>query len=295
MLTRSASNRIKQFGLSTLHDHWFTSLFAGEPHFEDGVLAYFDGRVVCICGFPLQSSQPIARSLILHLAGKWVCERGAESIVFIGPAAKGLNKLKKLGLRVVNEQRPSKIASELSIDCTNGPGSVFHRRIYRRSRALDFIVSIRTGGVASAEHFQLIETFYRSREVTGYLAEIAFALPAVLRSPRVRLVEARKDGRLCGFIAMHKPFANQVVGLFMACRQDMPGVCDFLYGAMLDEARRLGASRINLGPSPSKGHFDFKRKWGGEPLVPPYYFVQWARGVLALRFHTAWGPRLLRL
>ncbi len=147
----------------------------------------------------------------------------------------------------------------------------------------------------SAEHFNLIEMFYAERRLTAYLAESLFVLPAVLRSARVRLIEARRAGRLSGFAAIHKPFCDTAIGLFMMCSGNVSGVSDFLYSVMLEQARALGANWLNVGPSPSLGHFNFKVKWSGEAKVAPYYFVQWARGPLGRRFHTSWGPRILHL
>lgn len=296
MLSRSICDQIKQCGLSTLHDYWFTSLFAGEPRFQDGVLSYYDGRLVTLCGFPLRGNPPIDGPLVRRLVEKWIGEDPAvQAVCYVGPNRVDLSRLRKFSFRCVSEQPAIPIASELFIDCNGQPDSVLKKRIYRRSRSLSFERRVRSAGSVSAEHFQLIEFFYRKRQVTTYLAEIAFAIPVLLRSRRVHLIEARKDGKLCGFIALHKPFLDISVGLFMACRPDIPGVCDFLYSAMLDESKRLGATSVNVGPSPSLGHFNFKKKWGGEPVVPPYYFVQWARGLLAQRFHTSWGPRMVRL
>lgn len=295
MLTHKKKEQLRLRGSSTLHDHWFISIFAGEPHLEDGVLSYYDGRLVTLCGFPLRNDPPIGSAVVRRLAEHWVADAGVQSICYVGPNFVNLTGLRKFGLRCVAQQPAFPIASELFIDCNGNPDSVFKKRIYRRSRSLEFKSRIRTAGNVSAEHFQLIELFYRERELTPYLAEISFALPVLLRSRRVHLIEARKEGKLCGFIALHKPFLDIAVGLFMACRQDMPGVCDFLYSAMLEESQRLGATSVNVGPSPSVGHFNFKKKWGAVPVVPPYYYMQWARGSLARRFHTSWGPRMVRL
>lgn len=295
MLNRDESRRIKREGLSTLHDYWFNSLFAGEPYFEDGLLAYYDGRIVTLCGFPLRGESPVDDSVYHRVACKWVRDRGAEAVIFLGPRPVSFRVLSKEGLRRVAEEPPHRIDGELLIDCASDSGSVFRRRVYRRARAQDFDLTLRKGGIVSAEHFQLVEMFYRERELTAYLAENAFVLPTVLRSRRVQLIEARKNGRLCGFAAMHKPFADTAVGLFMMSNHRVTGVCDFLYGVMLEQAIRLGASSLNVGPSPSLGHFNFKVKWGGKLAIPPHYFVLWARGNLARRCHTSWGPRLIKL
>jgi len=295
MLTRSEVRRIERHGISTFHDYWFNSLFAGEPYLEDGLLAYYDGRVVTLCGFPLRDVPTIKPSIYNRLAQKWVKERKAESIIFIGPKPVSLQALANEGLRLVAQEKRHRFAAELFIDCSGNPGSIFKRRVFRRAKIRDFQLTVRRGGMMSSEYFRLVELFYRQRELTGYLAEMAFALPAMLRSHKVHLIEARRNDRLCGFVAVHKPFVDICVGLFLATDNGINGVCDFLYAAMLDQAKHMGASFVNVGPSPSAGHYDFKLKWGGQPRVPPYYFVQWSRGKIARRFHTSWGPRLIRV
>jgi hypothetical protein len=295
MLTSDQRQRIEKHGLSTLHDYWFNSLFAGEPYFQEEMLAYYDGRVVTLCGFRLRDAPAIDDATCCQLARYWVREHGAESVIFIGPHPVDFSVLAEEGFRRVVEERPERIAGELFIDCTNHPGSVFARRVYRRARAMEFELTLGNGGIVSADHYRLVEQFYQKRRMTGYLAEIAFALPTIFRSARIQLLEATKNGRLCGFIAMHKPFTDTAVGLFLASDRKVIGVCDFLYGCMLELAREWGATTLNLGPSPTRGHFNFKVKWGGKIGVPPYYFVQWSRGSLARRFHTSWGPRLVRL
>jgi hypothetical protein len=295
MLTRSESQRIRREGLSTTHDYWFNSLFAGEPFVQDGLIVYYDGRIVSLCAFPMRNTTKLDAVVCRQIAHRWVSERGAEGVIFVGPRSVDFAVLAKLGLRKTWEEKPRRISAELFIDCSDRERSAFNRRLFRRSRALGFEVCVRTGGIISAEHFRLVERFYAERQLTAYLAEVAFVLPAVLRSEKVRIIEARQAGYLHGFVAMHKPFCDTAIGLFMMCNQQVPGVSDFLYSVMLEQAYALGASYLNVGPSPSSGHFNFKLKWGGEPKVPPYYFVQWGRGHLSRRFHTSWGPRILRL
>ena len=294
MLRKRDCTLIHRKGICTTHDYWFNSLIVGEPHLQKEVITYYDGRVATICGFPLNGST-FNSADCRDLAVEWVKERGAESVVFVGPRQVNLKALTGAGLRLVAEEQPFGPSAELVIDCTNEPSSVFSRRLYRRSRSLDFDLKVRDGGLVSAEHFRLIEMFYRERRLTAYLAEAAFAIPAVLRSQKVRLLEARREQKLCGFVAFHKPFHDIAIGLFMMTDSRVPGICDFLYSVMLEESQRAGALRLNVGPSPSVGHFNFKLKWGGVVAVPPYYYAQWGRGSLARRFHVSWGPRLVRL
>ncbi len=294
MLTSQQSLRIRIKGISTLHDYWFNSLYAGEPYLERDMLVYYDGRVVTLCGFPLREESfdgEVCRSVVRD----WAINRRAEAIIFMGPRRVSLNLLRKEGFRCIAEGRPRRITQELFIDCSRSAGSAFSSRVYRRSQARDFDLSLRQGGIVSAQHFRLLELFYRERELSEELAEVAFALPAVLRSRRIRLIEARRNNELCGFAALHKPFAQTAVGLLMIGDSSVRGVSDFLLGAMLDQASLLGACNLNVGSSPSLGHFNFKLKWGGQPQVPACYYAQWARGNMARRYHLSWGPRLTRL
>ncbi len=294
MLTPTESKVIEHEGFSTMHDYWFNSLFAGEPFLHDGVLVYYDGRIATICGFPMRHQSVIEAGVSCHVAKEWVTHHGAENIIYMGPDQVDFGCLNSLGLRQVWENEPRPNSAELFIDCAEAD-SIFKSRLYRRSRSLPFELTVRSGGTVSAEHFLLIEKFYSARDLTAFLAEMLFVLPILMRSSRVQLIEARQDGRLSGFVMIHRPFCDTAVGLFMMCSGSSRGVSDFLYSAMVEQARALGVAYLNLGPSPSAGHFNFKLKWAGKPRVPPYYFVQWGRGGLGRRFHTAWGPRILRL
>lgn len=294
MLTAHDKRLLERRGLSVLHDHWSTSLYSGEPFLEEGTLAYFDGRLVTLCGFPLDGQEPLSGDAVRLLAELWVREREAEAVCFIGPARILLSSLKRHGLRCIGEDPNEEISAELSID-VSPDGDVFRSRIYHRSRGLGFDLAIERGGSPRAEHLRVIELFYRGRHRASYLAGMAFTLLALLASPRVRIVEARRQGRLCGLLVLHKPFRRLAVAIFMAHDERVRGVSDFLYGRMVELGRALGVAAINVGPSPTRGHYDFKWKWSARPAVPPYYYALWANSRIARRLHCTWGPRLVRL
>lgn len=294
MLTRRDAERVRQRGFATLHDFWATSLVSGEPFLEDGLVSYFDGREATVCAFALRGEPTPTDETLRGAALKWAAERGAESLVIIGPRPFDSRRLGREGFRRVIKYHRGPMSSDLFIRCAGQDGAA-RLRAYKRAGLSGFEARTRAGGIATAEHLALIERFYRQRQLSTYLAEYAFAVPAILRARRVRLVEAWRDGRLRGFVALHMPFADACVGLLLAHDDETEGVSDFLYARMLDCARRLGAHYVNVGPSPTVGHYEFKRKWGGEAFAPPYHLVQWARGHLARRQHSAWGPRLVRL
>jgi hypothetical protein len=295
MLTRKEIGLLDENGIATLHDFRVVSLISGEPFVEDGVLAYFDGRLVTLCGFALRGEPVIGKAQLRELSKRWIEERSAEGILYIGPQTVDLRCLHASTLRCVERIKGKNFSTELVIDCNIVFDEVLKHRFYKRGRSRGFEATIKSGGILSAEHLKLIETFYEQREISCYLAEMAFAVPALLRSKRVRLIEARKDGQLCGFLALHESFKDMLVALFLYQDHRTPGVSDFLYSEMVGYARRSGIANVNVGPSPTLGHYNFKLKWGGKPAVPPYYLVEWVRGRLSLRYHRGWGPRLVRL
>lgn len=295
MLTEAQINWISDHGISTLQDHWLTSLSSGEPFLEKGVLSYFDGRFVTVCGCRFRDSAPMADDDLHAVIRKWADERGVQAIAFLGPQPAEFRYLKDYGFRQTYREDANELSSELFLDCSDRAGSVFDRPIYRRSRKLRFDATLRRGGMISEEYLSLIELFYFARNITGYLADKAFTLPAVLLADRVWFVEARQGGKLCGFVGFHKPFRDIATAFFITHDHWTPGVCDFLYAKMAEQARAIGADRINIGTCPSDGHYQFKRKWGGKPDVPAYNYAEWARGRLATRRYKTWGPRIVKL
>jgi hypothetical protein len=295
MLTHKQIRTIKQYGIATLHDYWSMSLVFGEPFFEQGVLAYYDGRIVTFCGFPLRGESPIENKLILSLSQQWITERAVEAVVYFGSNHLDFRRLKHYGFRRTDYENATEQSSELFLDCSIAPEAIYNLWFYKRAAKIGFKSRVRAGGIIPANYLKLIETFYQNTEVTGYLANIAFAIHAILRSQTVHLIEAWRENRLCGFATLHKAFSDVAVGLFLAHDYKTPRVSDFLYGETLIYARRLGVAHINIGPSPSLGHYSFKRKWGGQPIIPPTFYTQWTRGNLARRYHTAWGPRIVKL
>jgi hypothetical protein len=295
MLTPSQRNDIMQNGLSTLHDYWTESLISGEPFFEDDVLIYYDGRMVSLCSFPLRGRKPVEAAVIKDLSRRWVVDNQAEALIYWGPEKMDFRHLKKYGFRCTEGYAGGEQAAELFINCAEAAAAVHHLRSYRLAVRCGFTAEFRTGGIVPADYFKLIEAFFRKAGVSDYLATMAFVLPALLRSGDVHLVEARLEGKLCGFSTLHKPFSDIAVGLFLAHDAQTPHVSDFLYGQTIIYAEQLGIKLLNVGSSPSVGHYNFKRKWGAEPLVPPFYYSIWARGQLARRKYMYWGPRIVKL
>src|SRR5829696_4437458 len=158
MLTRKQISLLDEKGISTLHDFRILSLTAGEPYLEDGVLSYFDGRLVTACGFPLRGAALIEETSLRDLSKYWIKERSAEGIIHIGPQSLDLRCLRAFSLRRVEKFRGQNFSAELMIKCNGNSDEVFKHRFYRRSCSRGFKSTVKTGGILSAEHLKLIET-----------------------------------------------------------------------------------------------------------------------------------------
>ena len=166
---------------------------------------------------------------------------------------------------------------------------------FRSVRASKFEAEFRTAGILPYEYMSLVEQFFARKDFDPYLVNLSFSISALLRTRGVRLVGARRGTELVGFATLHKPFNDIAVAQCLFHDGVTSGVSDFLYAQLLALGNRIGARFVNLGSSPTRGIYRFKQKWGGQPIVAPYYAVRWARGRLALRRFSSWGPRLVRL
>lgn len=194
------------------------------------------------------------------------------------------------GMRRTFLQPRRQVSEELAL---RGRSMLTHA--YRRFRRLPFEYRVRRGGTVRATDLALFEAFYRRHDLNSYLADLAFAIPALLSAPWLFIIEARAQRKVTGILLFHRPFDDCIVAVATARCFDTRGVSDFLLGALIETARDMDIGAINLGPSPSKGHYQFKRKWGAVPYVPPYYLVGWTRGSLSRRYYTGWGPRIIGL
>lgn len=295
MLTNRETRSIKEKGIAVLHDYGICSLSAGEPFLESGELTYFDGREATICGFPLRGAETRPSIQQRERVRYWVAEGGAESVVYFGPAPIDLDFLADLGLRRVWWQARNQIGAELVADCVEDPRNIDGGKPYRSVRARKFEAEFRTAGILPSEYLSLVEQFFARNDLSPYLANLSFSISALLRSPGMRLVGARRGTELAGFATLHKPFRDIAVAGCLFHDGVTSGVSDFLYAELLALGYKIGARFVNLGSSPTRGVYRFKQKWGGQPIVAPYYAVRWARGRLALRWFSSWGPRLVRL
>ena len=292
MLTEPQRQMIRRCGIATLHDYTALSPMSGEVFFEDGALAYYDGRMLLVCGHALRgaaASSESARAMI-H---RFVDERTVDSVLYIGPEPLCLRELREKGFLDDGVQRRRPRGAELFLPVRQARHDPRLGRVYRRATSNGFVAHHRSGGMVDANHLVLAESFYSGLELSEYLAEVAVSLPIMMTSSEITIIEAWDHGSLRGFVTVHEPFDGVSVPLFIAHDRKTPGVSDFLYAQLIDHARAKQTEFVNVGPSPSEGHYRFKRKWRGFPLVPPYYAATWRRRGARGARHRTWLLRIL--
>jgi hypothetical protein len=294
MLSAEDQEQIRERGLATLHDFRIVSPTSGEPFYEGGLLCYYDGRILLVCGQPLRDDPIPTPVFVRETIRRWIAGRQVDSVIYIGPEPIDLRFLRQEGFTRTEVGARRTCSAELFLPVDDAPAGVRLSRVYRRANRNGFRARVRPGNLIQVDHLDLVERFYRRRDLSKYLLETALGLPVALMSQATTIIEAVEEDRIRGFVTVHKPFNDVTVALFLA-HDETTGVSDFLYAQLVEHARAVGASYVNVGPSPSIGHFHFKRKWRGIPLVPPYYDCTWLRWHARGAAQRCWLQRILRM
>jgi hypothetical protein len=296
MLNAAERDCIREHGYCTHHAVRINSIFQGEPFLDDGLLCYFDGRRLFVCGYPLDRSSNGLIGRVQGVVRRWVKELPVEIVSHCGPESVPFTNVCPRTFRCTVNQAADPIKAELALDCSGEPPNRRLRRWLRSPRraALRTEEQCASGFVPRAATLQLIEEFFACREITPYLLDIAFALPALATMGDVLWFEAYERDTLRGVAICADAFETIDLGLFIATVPGATGASDALYAAIADSARRRAKRYVNWGPSPSSGHHWFKQKWGAVELAAPYYYSEWVRGGLAGREYTSWPSRLLQ-
>ena len=256
-------------------------------------MAYFDGREITLCGFPVTDDGNSGVSAQCRRLNRWI-GRGVESVLYVGPQPIDGRRLIRAGYQKRWVSRRCKRSAELITDCTGGSGTILSTRTFRRAIKKPFELHRRCGETLVWQHLALIEHFFQNRNLTAVLADQAMAVPQMLNSPEIELIEAWTGNVLSGFLTLRPAFRKTSVAYHLFTN-GAPGVADFLMAHSILRVQERGAKGLNLGSSPDSGIYSFKLKWHGVPEVSPYYAAHWVRGPLARRHYLSWRTRLVRL
>lgn len=293
LLTAAQSRRIWELGTSFHHDARIMSLVHGEPHLELDLLRFYDGRVLTISGYPLTDEAGRLQERVKSLAQASVSHAPVELISVWSAERVNLSCLRSQGFRLAQLCRPRAIGGELMLDCRRAVRTRAWHRSPGVARRQHLSVKTLDRLELTASHIKLIENFYCGREVTPYLFNSLFSWPGMLAIERIRWIEAYQHNLLCGLAAIHDAFASVSLGLVLIRDPRVQGVADVLMHRVVASMLETGRHLLNLGSSPSEGHWAFKKKWGAQSWTPPYYYLAWARGELGMIEYSSWPARLI--
>jgi|ERR1035437_451593 hypothetical protein len=294
MLTSTQQAHLWNTGYCSYHETRFNSLFEGEPFLAQGFLYYFDGRKLFLCGYPLDGERDHLRDRLLEIVEHCFREMPIEAVSYCGPERVSFATVcPRKGAAV--SQAPEHFSAELVVECSEPPANRRLRTWLRSAQRNTLeIASYRGPLLLTVERLRLIESFFRVRETTPYLLDLAFALPGLTRLDGAHWFEVLQAGRLCGLALVLDAFRTMDLAVFLTTDRSVRGASDALYAAFIESAKERGKKTVNLGPSIAAGHYWYKEKWGGRPLVAPYWYWEWACGELARADFFSWPSRILQ-
>jgi len=220
------------------------------------------GRLVLV-GYPLHD--PRDESALARAVDEALKLPGLARITVIGPA------------------RPAQ-APAASTDRTDhylglpvpapSPSQKLRNLLRRSGREL----TVECGRQCTPEHMALVGRYLEERQLAAGTRYIFQQLPRYVEASAGSLIVSarRADRRLAAFAVGE--FASRHTAMYMFCFRSPelapPGSADLLLAKLLEEARRRGQTRMNLGLGVNAGIGFFKRKWGAEHFLP-YVEVSW--------------------
>ena len=245
-----------------------------------------------VCGYALdargRSDEQRIGAVIRHCLTEWL----VEVLWYTGPQRISLRRLGIAAFRVVETIAPQPLDSEMLVDCTEELRSERVQRWLRSSLARAFDTVCKPKLVLTSEHYRLLESFFSSREKTEFLLNLAVQVLALAANGSAQWFEVWYKNKLVGLAATMDSFGDTDIAVFACSDRCVKGSADVLHAAMRETTRRNGKRFLNLGSSPYKGHYAFKRKWGGSPQHPPPWWQVWATGELANRSFDGWPSRI---
>jgi hypothetical protein len=228
------------------------------------------------------------RAVVRECLSEWA----VEVLWHVGPEKLSLRGSRPR-LPALRVWKPTKLDTEMVIDCDKDPPSERLCRWLRSPKRRTFQVAPVAAGGLRAAHYKMIDQFFASREPTPFLFNLACQLMTLTTSPCCTWLEAREGDELAGLAAMVDAFDSMCLAVFQTTDARFSTASDTLHAAMREMTVARGKRYLNLGPSPEEGHYRFKKKWGGFEHHPPYWWQAWGRSELASLQNDSWPARLL--
>jgi hypothetical protein len=242
---------------------YVAAVAGSRPRMIGDCVGYASGGALVLIGYPLHD--PRDAKALAAAVNQALQLPGLERITVIGP--------------VRPPQAPSTavVAQDLyyALPVPAPPPGPKLRNLLRRARRE---LSIVQGRSWENDHAALVQRYLDERRLAAGTRRIFGQVPRCIEASAGSLVVSGRlaDGRLAAFAVGE--FAALATAFFMFCFRDPelapPGSADLVLSGLLEEARRRGQTRMNLGLGVNAGIGFFKRKWGAEPFLP-YVETSW--------------------
>lgn len=260
MLDKDETSYVFKNAYSYDHNFNFYGTALGEPFLEDGVIVYFDLKVLCVPFFPFGGNDKHIGTRIKQI----VSNHRAEVVMYWG--CKNLSAVRLNGFKLVATEdfdNPYNVDAYIDLTTPVVLGKDVQREL-RKAASNKISVVVNHLPTFGKEHKRLIDEFLRTHKVDFFNRHLIASLKALLPRKTTKVIEARTKNRLVGFSVLDTFITPMPVYLFGFYDRRFYGVSSLIYLKMIEHAKELEAIKLNLGYTIHKTLYDYKKRW---PIV----------------------------
>ncbi len=236
---------------------YVAAMSGGELFLMDGCLVIRKDEMLVVVGYPLEGAMtPERLSGLLDQAADRI---RPDVLDVVGPV--------RPDWRLPFESLASDRYFKLDLDVLKPS-----RKLRHQLRQADRAYTLVEGRGLGAELTELIRDFGSRRDIDPAMRVLFDRVPGYVESGETAMAIGARDasGRLLGISVFDLAPSGWAFYLFHFRGRGVgvSGVSDLLFWTGLEELRRKGASRVNLGLGVNKGVAFFKEKWGAAAFLP---------------------------
>lgn len=251
--------------------------FLGEPFLISDCLVYYDGRILYLCGFPLENpfrelSVSDIEDVVRRFEGHQVEGINVWGRLPVLPQVLSLPHGEAKLLNLVGDEYEEDcgefIIDLAAFDYGQLPRA---RKGIRRAERAGLSSAVLTRDYLLAGHIALLRRFMETHSLSHVHAGCYLTIPQLLRDPETRVVESYLHGRLVGFkviVESGSSAATAICGFYDTV--GAIGASDLCMGACIDYLRERDVRRLHLGYAATPSLAAFKEKWGASQQGPSY-------------------------
>lgn len=253
-----------------MSDHCFDlmALVLGEPFIYQGIIYYYDGKILTINGYDLEKNFAVEERVTRIIKGFEDTET-LDAIAYFGP--KVLNLTHIVGKQYIEED--SSFPEDFVVDMELDFGSPFSKKINRDLKAAKnrgIHVYIKEIDFLSYHHIKILDEFSLNKQLDSLTRAIIAQLNAYVKAPNIYILEAWKENELIGFASLSLNFEKAFYTMAFF-KKGINYASDAIIEKAIEFSRNKGFQKLNLGFSLNEGTYKYKKKWGAIKTCDPYY------------------------